>query len=98
MFLKVTYIIIKQSSFKERKGVVKMSERQWLKEKRLSKNKTQSQVAKLSGISRSYYTNIEAGVKTPAVPVAKRIAEILDFDWTYFFNTECSLEEQNKTA
>lgn len=75
-----------------------MSERQWLKEKRLSKNKTQSQVAKLSGISRSYYTNIEAGVKTPAVPVAKRIAEILDFDWTYFFNIECSSKEQNKTA
>lgn len=75
-----------------------MENRKWLKDFRLAKNMTQSQVAKLVGISRSYYTNIELGIKTPAVPVAKKIAEILCFDWTYFFNIKCSLKEQNKTA
>lgn len=75
-----------------------MKNRKWLRDIRISKNKTQSQVAKEAGISRSYYTNIEAGTKTPAVPVAKRIAEILGFEWTNFFDTECSLKEQNKIA
>lgn len=75
-----------------------MENRKWLKEIRLAKNLTQSQVSKLAGISRSYYTNIETGIKTPAVPVAKKIAEILGFDWTYFFNNECSFKEQIKTA
>lgn len=75
-----------------------MINRKWLREIRVSKNKTQSQVAKEAGISRSYYTNIEAGTKTPAVPVAKKIAEILEFDWTCFFDNKRSLKEQNKTA
>lgn len=75
-----------------------MVERSWLRDIRIMKEKTQLEVAKQSGISRTYYTNIELGLKTPAVEVAKKIAETLDFDWTHFFNKECSLKEQIKTA
>lgn len=54
---------------------------------------TQEDVANESSISRSFYTQLEIGMKTPSVPVAKRIARTLDFDWTLFFNNECSFGE-----
>lgn len=59
---------------------------------------TQSEVAKKVDISRSYYTNIELGIKTPAVPVAKKIAEVLNLEWVIFYEDKCSFKEQNKTA
>lgn len=69
--------------------------RRWMKELRESLDKTQEQVADEAGISRSYYTNIEAGIKTPAVPAAKAIAKSLEFPWENFFNEECSFKEQS---
>jgi transcriptional regulator with XRE-family HTH domain len=68
--------------------------RLWLKELRELLGKTQEQVADEAGISRSYYTNIEAGIKTPAVPAAKAIGKSLNFPWENFFNEECSFREQ----
>ena len=68
--------------------------RKWLKDIRDRKCLTQEQVAVLSDISRSHYTNIEKGTKTPSVDVAKRIAKQLGFDWTIFFKQESSLKEQ----
>lgn len=59
--------------------------RQWLKEYRLIKKLTQKETARLSNISRSYYTHIEQGNKTPTVETSKRIAETLSFDWILFF-------------
>lgn len=70
--------------------------RAWLKEIRDSKGLTQEKVAKLSGISRSHYTHIEQGTKTPSVEVAKRIAKQLDFDWTFFFEDKSSLKEHKQ--
>lgn len=69
--------------------------RNWLKEIRDSKGLTQEQVAILSDISRSHYTHIEKGTKTPSVEVAKRIAKALKFDWTIFFEDKRSLREHN---
>lgn len=46
---------------------------------------TQEQVAELSGIKRPYYTMIETGKRRPSVDVAKKIAAVLDFEWTLFF-------------
>lgn len=69
--------------------------RNWLKNKRTNRKLTQEEVAKLSDISRSFYTHIEAGTKTPSVEVAKKIAKTLGFEWTLFFETGCSLKEQN---
>lgn len=65
----------------------------WLRNYRNQKKLTQEEVAKLSDISRSFYTHLENGTKTPSVDVAKKIAKTLEFDWTLFFNTECSLKE-----
>lgn len=70
--------------------------RKWLKDIRDSKGLTQEQVAILSGISRSHYTHIEQGTKTPSVKVAKRIASALNFDWTIFFEDKSSLQEQER--
>lgn len=68
--------------------------RTWLKDYRIKTGLTQEQIALLSGISRSYYTHIEQGTKTPSVGTAKSIAKVLKFDWTLFFEIKCSLKEQ----
>lgn len=62
--------------------------RRWLKELRLNKGLTQLEVAKRSGIERSYYTMIETGNRTPSPQVSKRIALVVGFDWTIFFEDE----------
>lgn len=69
--------------------------REWLKEYRDKRGLTQEETANLSGISRSYYTHIEQGNKTPTVEVAKNIAKTLKFDWVTFFNYRCSSRELN---
>lgn len=56
-----------------------------LKQLREDKNMRQYDLAQKAGISRSYYTMIENGRKKPSPKVAKRIAKILNFDWTIFY-------------
>lgn len=72
--------------------------RTWLKEIRNEKGFTQQYVADNANIERSYYTMIEAGVRTPSVQVAKSIAGVIGFDWTIFFETKCNETKQNKQA
>jgi DNA-binding XRE family transcriptional regulator len=64
------------SSHSERGGE-KMKQRTDLIERRKELNLTQEQVARSSGISRAYYTNIEAGRKEPSIGVAKKISDTL---------------------
>lgn len=62
--------------------------RTWLKELRNCKQLSTYEVAKRAGISQSYYSGIEQGIrgkKSLNVKVAKAIAKVLDFDWTEFF-------------
>ena len=60
--------------------------RTWLKELRTkSSNMTQKELAARVGISRTMITEIENGKANPSVEVAKRIATVLGFDWTRFF-------------
>lgn len=70
--------------------------RKWLKDIRIKSGFTQYEVAKKSGISRSYYTHIERGEKTPQVAIAKKIATSLNFDWKNFFEDECYFKEQKE--
>ena len=56
-----------------------------LKQLREDKNMRQYDLAQKAGISRSYYTMIENGKKKPSPKVAKRIAKILNFNWTIFY-------------
>lgn len=67
-----------------------MIERVWLKKMRVDRKLTQLEVAKSSEIKRSYYTMIEQGKRNPSVDIAKKISNVLDFDWTYFFNLKCN--------
>lgn len=51
----------------------------------IRKNRSQADVAKNAGISQAFYCEIERGKKCPSVPVAKKIAAVLGFDWTKFY-------------
>ncbi|PAD10162.1 transcriptional regulator [Shouchella clausii] len=64
--------------------------RSWLKNIRSSKGLTQLEVAEKVRIERSYYTMIENGDRKPSVEVAQRIAKVLDFEWTIFFENKCN--------
>ncbi|MED4715254.1 helix-turn-helix transcriptional regulator [Bacillus badius] len=68
--------------------------RSWLVNIRKGKEMTQNEVSQLSGVSRSAYSNIEIGVRSPSVETAKRIANVLEFEWTLFFTSECPVLKQ----
>ena len=57
----------------------------WLKKIRSEKGMTQQSVADGACVARGAYANIENGDRKPSVAVAKRIAAILGFEWTKFF-------------
>ena len=59
--------------------------REWLKKIRLDKNLTHEQISTKCGISRQYYSFIESGERNVPVKTAKKIAEVLDFDWQKFY-------------
>ena len=59
--------------------------RKWLKKIRTKANKTMKNVAENAGISECYYSQIENGARNASVSVAKKIAEVLGFDWQKFF-------------
>jgi putative transcriptional regulator len=68
--------------------------REWLIRQREKNGLTQEQVAKESEIERTYYNMIERGKRRPSVEVAKRIGNVLQFDWTVFFSTKCNKTTQ----
>ena len=57
----------------------------WLKRLRTEKGLTQNEVARKAGFSYQLYSHIETGRRTPTVRVAKKIAKVLEFDWTEFY-------------
>lgn len=59
--------------------------RTWLIERRKKHFLTQSEVARAAKISQASYCNIERGKINPKPKTAKRIANVLQFDWTEFF-------------
>lgn len=59
-----------------------------IKAVRQKKNLTMKQVADAAGVSESLCCLIENGKRTPSVQTAKKIASVLDFDWTEFFAKE----------
>ena len=73
-----------------------MITRDWLIEKR--GKLTQEQAALLSGTTRSAYSNVERG-KGLSVPLAKKIAKALGFEWQIFFEDKGHVRKQkNKSA
>lgn len=49
---------------------------------------THEEVASLAGIKRQYYSMIENGTRNPSVAIAKKIASVLNLNWTIFFEDE----------
>ena len=62
--------------------------REWLYKARKNKNLTMAEVAAKSNISESYYSMIENGNRDVSVKTAKKIAKVLGFDWTKFYEEE----------
>ena len=59
--------------------------RLWLKEIREENNLTQLKLSEKTGITEQYVYMLETGERRPSVDIAKKIAEILGFEWTRFF-------------
>lgn len=67
--------------------------REWLISSRKKLNLSQAQVAKMLGISRSFYNQIENGERNPSGKVALRIANFYDLDMAHFFYLEnCEMQ------
>ncbi|SFP09426.1 helix-turn-helix transcriptional regulator [Salibacterium halotolerans] len=71
--------------------------RTWLEEARNNKELNHRQVAESVGIKRQYYGMIESGERTPSVSVAKNIGNILEVDWTLFFEHQGNNTLQKST-
>jgi len=72
---------------------MKIKAREWLMV--LRGDLTQQQVADMAGISRSYYTGIETGLRNASVSAAKAIGKVLGFKWTKFFDDDCCETHQS---
>lgn len=59
-----------------------------LKQEREKKSLTQQQLANLINMDRTLISKIESGVSSPSVETAKKIATVLGFDWTRFFEND----------
>ena len=68
--------------------------RHWLRTLRKNTAYTQQQIAEIAEISRAYYAQLESGTRNPSVIVAQKISEVLSFEWTLFFENECSKTRQ----
>ena len=56
-----------------------------MKAARAEKKLSQSALANEIGVTEQYIYYIEAGERRPSVENAKKIANVLGFDWTLFF-------------
>lgn len=59
--------------------------RKWMREIRNVKGLSQSEMAKLAGISPSNYADIERGFRNPSTQRAKELGKALGVDWTLFY-------------
>lgn len=62
-----------------------MKDRVWLVEYRKRKGLSQAQVAKKIETSQQAYNYIENNQRNPSVELAKKIADVLNFSWTKFY-------------
>ena len=65
----------------------------WLKTARESLGISQENVASKCAVTRQYYNFIENGERRPSVETAKKIAAVLGFPWTRFFEEQEGGEE-----
>ena len=68
--------------------------RPWLKNLRESKGLSQAKLADEVGVTVTAISKYEAGERSPKPIIAKKIAEVLGFDWTKFFDNDCDVKIQ----
>lgn len=56
-----------------------------MKELRKARGISQGEMAEMLHVSQACYCRYEKGKRSLSVPVAKKIAKILEVDWTTFF-------------
>lgn len=56
-----------------------------VKRARLDKGFSQGDIGDMFGFTRQYYQQIEVGTKRPSIELAKTLAEILEIEWTTFY-------------
>ena len=66
-----------------------------LRERRIEKGMSQEQLAKAVGKRQSSITRFERGLTSPKPATAKKIAAVLDFDWTEFYEDQEPEEAEN---
>lgn len=81
MSLKMTYNKNIQSCLM----TVERGEYMNLKDMRKQNDLTQEQLAEKCNVQRTTITMIETGENKPSVELAKKLAEVLNVDWTVFF-------------
>ena len=59
-----------------------------LKEKRIESGLTQEHLANMCEVQRTTITMIEIGENKPSVELAKKLGNVLKFDWTLFFEDD----------
>lgn len=57
---------------------------EWLRQTRTVQQKTQQEIAGKLGISQTYYSSIELGIKTVPFPLALRLCAALGLDFNDF--------------
>lgn len=56
-----------------------------LRDKRIEKGYTQEKLAQEVGVVRQTISEIERGANKPSISLAQKIAKILEFNWSEFF-------------
>lgn len=69
-----------------------------LANKRKELNMTQEEVAERVGIARTTYAMIETGKRNTSVENVKKIAKVLNFEWTLFFEEKCHETRTKQTT
>jgi transcriptional regulator with XRE-family HTH domain len=73
-------------------------ENSWLEEIRKDKKLTRDDIATGAGITPNYYSMLIGG-RRPSVKVAKRVARVMGFDWTLFYEgIEDEVEQRENTG
>lgn len=57
-------------------------------DERIKKGLTQKELAEMVGITQGWLSSIESGMRRPSVAVAKKIADVLEFEWSRLFEDE----------
>lgn len=67
--------------------------REWLINLRNEKELTQETLAEMCNTTQMTISNIENGTRRPSTKLAQRLANILDFKWTRFYENDSAQSE-----